>query len=69
MLGSEFQGVRVILNNTGSSPMPYGKDYRAKGAYKQGKRIVVVGQIKEDGTDNTIRISYLASEVESLHFF
>ena len=56
MLGNEFQGVKVVLFDTTKSPTPYGLEYKAKGAYKQGKHIIVVGLIKDDGSENTIRI-------------
>ena len=39
-----------ILNNNPDYPTPYGKQYEAKGAYRQGKFIVVVGEIKSNST-------------------
>lgn len=53
-----------IINDNPSYPTPYGKKYEAKGAYRQGKYIIVVGNIEND---NTIRIKYPASDLK-LHF-
>ncbi len=50
-----------ILNETPSYPTPFGKRYEAKGAYRQGKFIVVVGEIKS-GT--TTRIKYPAEDLK-----
>ncbi len=50
-----------ITNNNPKYPTPYGKEYEAKGAYRQGKFIIVVGELK---SNNTIRIKYPASDVE-----
>ena len=50
-----------ILNNNPDYPTPYGKQYEAKGAYRQGKFIVVVGEIK---SNTTTRIKYPASDLE-----
>ena len=50
-----------ILNNNPDYPTPYGKQYEAKGAYRQGKFIVVVGEIK---SNSTTRIKYPASDLE-----
>lgn len=54
-----------ILNNSPNYPIPYGTKYEAKGAYRQGKHIVIVGFLSKDGkSDNTIRIKYPASDVK-----
>lgn len=54
-----------ILNKSPNYPIPYGKKYEAKGAYRQGKYIVIVGFLSKDGkSDTTIRIKYPASDVE-----
>lgn len=54
-----------ISNISPEYPIPYGKKYEAKGAYRQGKYIVVVGYLSKDGkSDNTIRIKYPASDVK-----
>jgi hypothetical protein len=50
-----------ILNETPSYLTPFGKKYEAKGAYRQGKHIVVVGEIK---SDSTIRIKYPAGDLK-----
>ncbi len=50
-----------ILNNNPNYPTPYGKHYEAKGAYRQGKFIIVVGEIK---SNSTTRIKYPASDLE-----
>lgn len=50
-----------ITNDSPSYPTPYGKKYEAKGAYRQGKYIVVVGEIK---SDSTIRIKYPAADLK-----
>ena len=50
-----------ILNENPSYPTPYGKKYEAKGAYRQGKFIIVVGSIEQN---NTIRIKYPASDLK-----
>ena len=50
-----------ILNHNPDYPTPYGKQYEAKGAYRQGKYIVVVGEIK---SNTTTRIKYPASDLE-----
>jgi len=50
-----------ILNESPRYPTPYGRNYDAKGAYRQGKYIVVVGNIK---LNNTIRIKYPAEDVK-----
>jgi hypothetical protein len=50
-----------ILNNEPNYPTPFGLNYEAKGAYRQGKYIVVVGNIAQD---NTIRIKYPESDVK-----
>lgn len=50
-----------IINDNPSYPIPYGKKYEAKGAYRQGKYIIVVGNIENN---NTIRIKYPASDLK-----
>lgn len=50
-----------ILNENPDYPTPFGKKYEAKGAYRQGKHIVVVGEIE---SDNTIRIKYPAQDLK-----
>ena len=54
-----------ITNKSPSYPTPFGKKYQAKGAYRQGKNIIVVGYLAENSsTENTIRIKYPASDVK-----
>ena len=54
-----------ILNETPNYPTPFGKEYEAKGAYRQGKNIVVVGCLNSYGNqENTIRIKYPASDIK-----
>lgn len=54
-----------ILNENPSYPTPYGNKYEAKGAYRQGKFIVVVGCLNSYGRqENTIRIKYPASDLK-----
>ncbi len=50
-----------ILNENCSYPTPFGKKYEAKGAYRQGRSIVVVGEIK---SNSTIRIKYPAEDLK-----
>lgn len=50
-----------IINKNPNYPIPYGKKYEAKGAYRQGKYIVVVGHLNPE---NTIRIKYPADDVK-----
>lgn len=50
-----------IINSRPNYPIPYGKKYEAKGAYRQGKWIVVVGTISPD---TTTRIKYPASDLK-----
>jgi hypothetical protein len=50
-----------ILNENPSYPTPFGKKYEAKGAYRQGKYIIVVGEIESNGT---IRIKYPAQDLK-----
>lgn len=47
-------GVEVKVTK-GDFPTPYGLEYKAKGAYRQGKYIIVVGNLKDN---STIRIKY-----------
>ena len=56
-----MKGVNVIINPETNSDTPYGLTYIAKGAYVQGKFIVVVGNLTEN---NTIRIKYPSKDVE-----
>lgn len=58
-------GVEVTIKKECDYPTPFGKSYKAKGAYVQGKFIVVVGRIDPD---NTIRVKYPA-EFVSLKFY
>jgi hypothetical protein len=50
-----------ILNESPNYPTPFGKKYEAKGAYRQGKYIIVVGEVK---SNNTIRIKYPAQDLK-----
>lgn len=50
-----------ITNPKPDYPTPFGKKYEAKGAYRQGKYIVVVGTINPD---STIRVKYPASDLK-----
>jgi len=50
-----------ITNKKPNYPIPYGKKYEAKGAYRQGKYIVVVGCLNPN---NTVRIKYPAEDVK-----
>lgn len=50
-----------IINTNPDYPTPFGLNYEAKGAYRQGKNIVVVGRLNPD---NTIRITYPHSDVK-----
>jgi uncharacterized protein YgiM (DUF1202 family) len=60
-----MEGVEVKISKTTKANTPYGFHYKAKGAYVQGKYIIVVGELKEN---NTIRIKYPKDDVE-LKFF
>jgi hypothetical protein len=54
-----------ILNKNPNYPTPFGKIYEAKGAYRQGKYVVVVGCLSSYGNyENTIRIKYPATELK-----
>lgn len=54
-----------IINENPDYPTPYGKKYEAKGAYRQGKNIVVVGCLPTMGNpENTIRIKYPARDLK-----
>lgn len=55
-----MNGVKVTIIK-GNFPTPFGLEYTAKGAYLQGKHIVVVGKLDPD---NTIRIKYPKSHVK-----
>ena len=50
-----------IINPHPDYPTPFGFKYEAKGAYRQGKKVVVVGRLNPD---NTIRISYPNTDVK-----
>lgn len=50
-----------IINESTKYPIPYGKNYEAKGAYRQGNYIIVVGEIK---SNSTMRIKYPASDLK-----
>lgn len=50
-----------IINESPKYPIPYGKNYEAKGAYRQGNYIIVVGEIK---SGSTMRIKYPASDLK-----
>ena len=52
-----------IINDSPTYPTPYGKKYEAKGAYRQGKDIIVVGKISEND-NNTVRIKYPAKDLK-----
>lgn len=54
-------GVEVNITKRSEYPTPYGLNYLAKGAYRQGKYIIVVGHIE---SNSTIRIKYPATDVE-----
>jgi hypothetical protein len=59
-----MNGVKVKIKE-GNFPTPFGLEYTAKGAYVQGKHIIVVGNIEND---STIRIKYPKQNV-MLEFF
>lgn len=50
-----------IINPKPNYPIPFGKKYEAKGAYRQGKYIVVVGCLNPE---NTIRVKYPANDIK-----
>lgn len=56
-----MKGVNVTISPETTANTPYGLTYMAKGAYVQGKFIIVVGNLVEK---NTIRIKYPANDVE-----
>ena len=60
----KMNGVKVKISE-GDFPTPYGLKYEAKGAYTQGKYIVVVGNF---GDNSTIRIKYPKDKIK-LKFF
>lgn len=53
--------VEIVTSKTKNYPTPHGLRYEAKGAYRQGKYIVVVGSINPD---NTVRIKYPVEDVK-----
>ena len=56
-----MNGVEVNIISTTKSPTPYGLSYKAKGAYVQGKYIIVVGNLE---LNNTIRIKYPKNDIQ-----
>jgi hypothetical protein len=57
-----MEKVIIEINNPKPHyPTPYGLKYEAKGAYRQGKFIIAVGNIENN---NTVRIKYPASDVK-----
>ena len=56
-----MKGVNVTINPETEANTPYGLSYMAKGAYVQGKFIIVVGNLT---LNNTIRVKYPAKDVE-----
>ena len=60
-----MEGVKVKITKSKDYPTPYGLEYEAKGAYVQGKYIIVVGNLEKG---NTIRIKYPKKDV-SIEFF
>ena len=54
-----------ILNENPSYPTPYGNKYEAKGAYRQGKYVIIVGCLPTNGNpENTIRIKYPVNDLK-----
>lgn len=51
-----------------TSPAPFGILYVAKGAYSQGKHMIVVGRIDKEKGDSTIRIKYKKEDIIDLTF-
>jgi len=49
-----MNGMKVTIIK-GDFPTPFGLEYQAKGAYVQGKYMIVVGTLNPD---STIRIKY-----------
>ena len=56
-----MNGVEVKIKETTNVPTPYGLHYKAKGAYVQGKFIVVVGHYDPD---HTVRIKYPKDDIQ-----
>ncbi len=56
-----MKGVKVTIDDDYDGPVPFGKNYLAKGAYVQGKYIVVVGNLE---SGSTIRIKYGKEKVK-----
>lgn len=50
-----------ITNENPDYPTPFGLNYEAKGAYRQGKYIIVVGRLNPD---TSIRIKYPAKDLK-----
>lgn len=61
-----MKGVEVRISGSYDGPMPFGPYYLAKGAYVQGKHIVIVGNL---ANDSTIRVKYPSSAITVLNFF
>lgn len=59
-----MNGVKIKIIK-GNFPIPFGLEYEAKGAYIQGKYIIVVGNLENN---STIRIKYPKENV-NLTFF
>ncbi len=57
-----MNGVNVIISKKCTYPTPNGHSYLAKGAYRQGKFIIVVGRLGKQA--NTIRLKYPADDVQ-----
>lgn len=59
-----MNGVEVTIKNKSGKdyPLPHGREYIAKGAYRQTKYIIVVGIIKGHYED-TVRIKYPQEDV------
>lgn len=55
-----MNGVKVTIE-PGDFPTPFGLQYEAKGAYIQGKNVIVVGRLNPD---STIRLKYPKTHVQ-----
>ena len=60
-----MKGVKVEIDPDYDGPLPFTRTYLAKGAYVQGKYIVVVGNL---ANDSTIRVKYKASVVKLVFY-
>ena len=56
--------VEISIKSKKDYPTPYGFEYKAKGAYRQGKYIIVVGVIEDWIQENTVRIKYPYEDVK-----